>query len=276
MNNENIDTPTPNEGTTTAGADRPIGFWLRVVDATISEQFAAAFAQEGVTRRDWMLLTVIDGEVAHPAFAERLARTAERHWRGGKRFAALEERGWIEQTDDGWTLTADGRAAKERLGAIVADIRARVAGAVSPEDFETTMTSLEAIARELGWDESHPMPRRRGPFGRGGFGRGRFERGESGRGEFGRGRFGFAPVPPARGEFDGNLHRGRPSGHGPREAHEHCGESGHRGHGHDHGHGHGRGHGHGHGHRRAERAFERGFEAGFRQARATADTVTES
>ena len=56
-------------------------------------------------------------------------------------------------------LTDAGREARDRLEGQVSALRERVAGAVSAEDFATTLRSLEAIARELGWDESQPMPR---------------------------------------------------------------------------------------------------------------------
>src|SRR5690349_8514874 len=110
------------------GERRPLGYWLRAVDALLTREFAAAFESEGVTRRDWMLLNVLSGDVDAPGVAERLARK-------GKRLRRLEELGWAEEQGDGtWALTDDGRAARERLGAVVDGIRARVAGAVSPED----------------------------------------------------------------------------------------------------------------------------------------------
>ena len=99
-------------------------------------------------------------------------------------------------------LTDEGRAAKERLGAIVEGIRSRVAGAVTPDDFATTLASLEAIARELGWDENARMPR--AGFGRGfrpGFG---FDPGF-------RPGWGFGP-----GSGFGPRHFGGEHGHGRR------------------------------------------------------------
>ena len=82
---------------------RPLGFWLRTVDALISREFAAAFDGEGVTRRDWMLLNAVSGDVEVPGFAERFAR------KGGKRLRGLEQRGWVEETGDGtWILTEEG------------------------------------------------------------------------------------------------------------------------------------------------------------------------
>ena len=112
-----------------------------------------------------MLLNALSGDVARcrPSPSASPARASA--------CAASSERGWVEETGDGtWVLTDEGRAAKERLGTIVDGIRSRVAGAVSPEDFATTIASLEAIARELGWEESARMPR--GLRSRPGFGRG--------------------------------------------------------------------------------------------------------
>lgn len=175
------------------GAARPLGYWLRLVDRLISHEFATAFEGEDVTRRDWMLLNALSGEVDAPGLSERLAR------KGGKHLRRLAALGWIEEQGDGtWTLTDAGRAARERLGGAVGGIRSRVAGAVSAEDYATTVASLEAIARELGWDETQPFPRGSG-FGPG---RGRF----GGFGGFSPGRFGGPrPFHPGWGP---NLHHG--------------------------------------------------------------------
>src|SRR6218665_1110559 len=120
---------------------RPFGFWIKAVDRLMAAEFATAFEAEGASRRDWRLLNIIDGTV-----------TARRPLHGGK-LRGLLERGWIEKTADGWTLTDDGRAAKERLGAIVDGIRTKVSDAVSPEDLATTIATLEQIATAFGWDE---------------------------------------------------------------------------------------------------------------------------
>ncbi|MBD8022934.1 hypothetical protein H9622_04920 [Microbacterium sp. Sa1CUA4] len=239
-----------------------MGYWLRAVDDLLTSQFAAAFQNEGVTRRDWMLLNLLAGDVDAPQAAERLARK-------GKRLRRLEDLGWAEEQGDGtWALTDAGREAHARLGEVVSGIRSRVAGAVSDEEFATTLASLEAIARELGWDESRPFAGRRG-FGRG-FGPGRRFGGPRG---FGAGPgFGFGlGYGASRSEawaygHDDDGCRGRGGHHHGHAPHEH----GH-GRGHGHGGGHGGGHGHhghdrhGHGGKGGERAYERGFDAGFRR-----------
>jgi len=154
MNDINPEISPEPEGTPDSAEERiptdrrPLGFWLRAVDALISREFDTAFADEGVTRRDWMLLNALARTVDAPESGQWLARK-------GKHLRGLEKRGWADETGDGtWVLTDEGRAALERLGGVVDGIRRRIADTVAPEDFATTLASLESIARELGWDES--------------------------------------------------------------------------------------------------------------------------
>lgn len=231
---------------------RPFGYWIKAVDRLMAAEFASAFEGEHANRRDWRLLNVVDGT----ATARRPLNAHKLH--------GLLDRGWVVADGDGWMLTDDGRAAKDRLGGIVDGIRAKVTDAVSPEDLETTLASLEQIARAFGWDEETPLPRGRGR--RHGFGHG-FGR------DFGPDR-GFGPgFGPGRGF--GRRH-GRPFGRGRGFGpdHEHGFDSGHGEHADSH-HGH-RDHSdhgrddHGNGHRAAraaQHAFERGFDAGYSRGR---------
>jgi hypothetical protein len=136
-------------------AARPLGFWLKTVDRLIATEFAAAFDDLDVTRREWRLLNLIAGDVRD----ERL--TAELEARPHL-VEPLVERGWVAGGPGDRRLTDDGRAALDSLGERVAGIRSRVAGAVPAEDYATTMTTLEAIARELGWNDGETRPGRRG------------------------------------------------------------------------------------------------------------------
>lgn len=135
---------------TSHSADRPFGFWITAVDRLMAAEFARAFENEGVSRREWRLLNVVDGTVPsdRPLSASKLRR--------------LVELGWVASDGDGWTLTDEGRGAKERLDALVAGIRARIAGAVEPDEFAAMASTLEKIARELGWQEGMRLPRRPG------------------------------------------------------------------------------------------------------------------
>lgn len=142
----------------TPETSRPFGYWLKATDRLMAAEFAAAFESFGVTRRDWRLLNRIDGTVAD-------ARPLPTH-----KISRLIELGWVTRTDDTWTLSDEGRDAKERLGSIVDGIRAKVADAVPADDLETTIRTLEHLARAFGWDENTPLPR---GGGRGGHRHGR-------------------------------------------------------------------------------------------------------
>ncbi|WP_314428401.1 hypothetical protein [uncultured Microbacterium sp.] len=273
---------------------RPFGYWLKAVDRLMAAEFDTAFEGEHASRRDWRMLNIIDGTA--PA-----RRPLNAH-----KLRGLVERGWIAADDAGWTLTDEGREAKQRLGVIVDGIRTKVSDAVSPEDLETTLASLEQIARAFGWDEETPLPRGRGRrhgFGRThGFGPGRGFGHRPGH-PFGRAfgpGFGGAHEHATDAEFGHRDcgHRGHP-GHARfadtgRAGHGHAGvehgHTGHTDHGHpgaEHGadHDHARGHvGHEHGRhehgrhgasrhgghrfaRAAQDAYERGFDAGFSRGR---------
>jgi hypothetical protein len=159
------------------------------------------------------------------------------------------------------------RGGAESLATVATEIDARIAGAVSPEDYATTAATLKAIARKLGWDESASgTSRGRGEHGRGfgrGFGAG-FDRGvEHGTDAEDGHRFAGGFHPGFRPDSGLGFHHGFHPGFHPGF------EPGFRGH---HGHGH-----HGRRGRRgfgsdatatttAESSYERGFEAGFRAA----------
>jgi hypothetical protein len=134
---------------------RPLGYWLRVIDRRLDDRMRELFAAEGLNRRDWRRLNLIAGTVTDSRMTEKLASRPER-------VAPLVDRGWVAGEPGAWTLTEAGEAAHTRLLEQVSILRAEVAGPVSPDDFATTLASLEAIARTLGWNEDERMPRRHG------------------------------------------------------------------------------------------------------------------
>lgn len=221
---------------------RPLGYWLRDVDSRLTHEFVRVLRDERVHRREWMLLNLIAGDADVP---ERVQRRVQR---GGPQFDAIKslaDRGWIVRDESGnWSLSDEGIAARTRLDSDVNDLRARVAAAVSPDDFATMMRSLEAIARELGFDESESHEHSRGDRSSAGY-------------PFGRcGHPGFNGRMGSNDQRDSGRRYGRggdhPRGYGEWQRHGHADAPGYNAHAHEHEHEHerGRGHGHGHGHER--------------------------
>lgn len=236
---------------------RPLGYWLKAADRHLAAAFAEAFAAEGVGRREWRLLNVIDG--AAPSSSPLREHKLDR----------LIALGWVAKEGEAWSLTDEGAAAKDRLGRIVQGLRARVTEAVPAEDLETTLRSLERIALAFGWSEDAPLPRGGGRGHGRGRGRGR-GRGFGHRRGFGRGDAFESPGAFERRrafEQGGAFERrgGFDAGHDFDESRpEFCDR--HPGHGRD-GSPARRGGGHARFARKAQEAYARGFDAGFARGR---------
>lgn len=134
---------------------RPIGYWLKLVDRLIDEQFASTLEEHGVTRRQWQLLNVLSRE---PATVEQLDAavapflSADDAETSAEHLTELIESAWVAATHDGYELTDRGRAAFERLAEVVRVQRTIVAQGVSPDEYEQTVAVLERMARNLGYD----------------------------------------------------------------------------------------------------------------------------
>lgn len=206
---------------------RSLAHRLNAVSHALHHRLFEQLRASDLDPRTVAILSVIDGRLDAPWVRDRIAR-------GGKRVAALAERGWIARTDDTWTLTDEGRAILDRVDAD----RASILADLPADELAQLNTSLDAVADTLGVDPRGMDARGMdatgaGPrgfrSGRGGFGPG-FGRG------FGRG---FGP------SFGPGSGRGFGAGFGPgfRGRGEHagfeCGEGRERGRGHGHGHGHG-------------------------------------
>jgi DNA-binding MarR family transcriptional regulator len=139
---------------TTPAEQRPIGFWLKLVDRLTDDAFDAALGQAGLTRRHWQVLNLLQET---PATAQQTdARLAP--FLGGDQpttrpvLEDLHTRGWIGWTKDQQaSLTDAGRAAYADLRRQVAQTRARLAAGITPEEYATTVEVLRRMAVNLGW-----------------------------------------------------------------------------------------------------------------------------
>jgi DNA-binding MarR family transcriptional regulator len=133
---------------------RPIGFWLKLVDRMIDEQFASTLEEHGVTRRQWQLLSELS---RGPASVEQLDAavapflSADDHESSVEHLTELIDSGWVDATEVGYEITDRGHIAAERLAAVVDAQRALATEGVTPEQYEATIEVLERVARNLGW-----------------------------------------------------------------------------------------------------------------------------
>lgn len=135
---------------------RPIGFWLKLVDQLIDKQFSDALEEHGVTRRQWQLLGVLTrGPATMPELTSALGPFIDTA--AGETVAdhvgELVESEWV--VDDGGTFsfTERGMTAHARLTEIVDGIRSLSADGVDAAEYATTVAVLERMARNLGWND---------------------------------------------------------------------------------------------------------------------------
>lgn len=144
-----------------APAQRPIGFWLKLLDAKIDEQFAATLEEHGVTRRQWQLMNVLD---LGPAPLTELNRAvapfldADSDESSTEHLEELVESEWVHVDVDAYSFTDQGKTAFGRLREVVARTRGTVADGITEQEYAQTLDVLERMARNLGWSEDEPPP----------------------------------------------------------------------------------------------------------------------
>ncbi len=135
-------------------AHRPIGWWVKHLDALLEDVVDSAVAGEGLTRRHWQVLDTLAGA---PSDETALARALADFAGDVPAVAAdLYGRGWVDRSTGQLAMTAEGRTAHERLGRAIGRVRRHVADGLSREEYERTIGVLSRMAgnneRALGRD----------------------------------------------------------------------------------------------------------------------------
>jgi len=128
-------------------AERPIGWWVKHLDALLEDVVDGAVAGEGLTRRHWQVLhTLASAPADEAALAGALADFA-----GDVPAVAadLYGRGWLDRRSGSLFLTAEGRTAHERLERAIGRVRRHVADGLSREEYERTVLVLRRMAENV-------------------------------------------------------------------------------------------------------------------------------
>jgi DNA-binding MarR family transcriptional regulator len=143
--------------------DRPteqlLSYWLNMVDTLLTTRVNESLAEHGLTRAQWQLMNALTSrpqsteELGHAlpatvAGADEGPGTVEEH------LDELVESGWLVVEGDLYTLTSTGRTSGERVAAVVEEMRADITEGLDEEQYETVMTALQTMARNLGWSRT--------------------------------------------------------------------------------------------------------------------------
>jgi DNA-binding MarR family transcriptional regulator len=126
---------------------RPIGWWVKRLDAVLEEALDHAVAGEGLTRRHWQVLHSLVGGAGR----ENALRDALADFPGdvGAVVADMVGRGWVDRRTDEVELTPDGRAAHDRAAAVVGRVRKSVADGLSAQEYERTVLVLGRMVENV-------------------------------------------------------------------------------------------------------------------------------
>lgn len=136
-------------------ADRPLAFWLALVDRLVEEKFSGALEEHGVTRIQWRVLGVLASGPASGTDLENALADMPPDEDGSSasdELTELVESGWV-QSDGDYSITERGAAAHDRLADVVDELRATLTEGLTGEEQSATAVALERMARNLGWTE---------------------------------------------------------------------------------------------------------------------------
>lgn len=133
--------------------ERPIGWWVKRLDALLEEALDAVVAGESLTRRHWQVLHLLAEGAGHES--DVVAALADFPGDTAAVVADLAARGWVDRPRAGQVeLTADGVAAHDRVLRAVNRVRRHTADGLSRQEYERTVLVLarmvENVERALG------------------------------------------------------------------------------------------------------------------------------
>jgi len=135
-------------------AEKPLPFWLALVDRLVEERFSAALDEHGVTRTQWHLLSTLATGPASGAELDRdlagMVTTPEGET-GAEELSELVESGWVT-VGAAYEITERGNAAYDRLADVVDELRETLTEGLTDEEQANVVVALDRMARNLGWN----------------------------------------------------------------------------------------------------------------------------
>ena len=137
---------------------RPIGFWLKLVDRLIDTRLEASLG--GLSRRHWQVLNVVrQGRASQAEIDARVRPFIGSEGTTAQEVADLQQRGWLTSGGATLDLTELGAIESARLLELVSADRTTLMIGIAPEEYASTVSVLERMARNLGWTLLEDRPR---------------------------------------------------------------------------------------------------------------------
>lgn len=134
-------------------AAQPIGYWSGAVHKAVVNQLRDAMSTIDVTQPQWWTLTRVDGGggLTREDVAAQLEDVADMPHEIPRAIDQLLYRGWIEWDEARRLyLTDAGRAAQERIRALVTDLRKQIHEGISDEEYVAALKVMRRMISNSG------------------------------------------------------------------------------------------------------------------------------
>jgi len=136
---------------------RPIGFWLKLLDRLLDTRLEASLG--GLSRRHWQVLNVVrQGRAGQAEIDARVRPFIGSEGTTAREVADLQQRGWLTSGTAALELTELGTTEFERLLTLVSADRMTLMIGITPDEYASTVSVLERMARNMGWTPLEDRP----------------------------------------------------------------------------------------------------------------------
>jgi hypothetical protein len=128
---------------------KPIGYWVKRLDAALEAQLDHTLARVRLSRRQWQALNTLAEDPLLPAELEDALRPL---WGGDVRLrerelAALVGHGMITMVDDRLTLSGKGRETYHQALRLVEETRVDLSMGIGLDEYAMAVSVLERMSR---------------------------------------------------------------------------------------------------------------------------------
>ncbi|MCA4132130.1 MarR family transcriptional regulator [Arthrobacter sp. M4] len=128
--------------------NKPIGYWLKRLDADLEAHLDGTLARLKLSRRQWQTLNVLADS---PLLPDDLAETLRPFWehddaKRERELASLVGRGLIILLDGRLTLSEQGRALHAAANRMVDDARKELTAGIGYDEYAIALSVLERMS----------------------------------------------------------------------------------------------------------------------------------
>lgn len=130
--------------------NRPIGYWIKRLDALLETQLDSTLARLRLTRRQWHVLNALHAGPVTPAEMEDVLRplsSADGGDAQDRDMAGLVRRRLVLLLDGRLALTEAGSALQNEAAALMEDTRRELTAGIGADEYAIAVSVLERMSR---------------------------------------------------------------------------------------------------------------------------------